>query len=185
MTRASSWAAIALALLAATGCSRGSTSSRPPIHLNPNMDSQPKVTAQSESTFFSSGAAMQPPVEGTVARGALRHSDLVRHGLLPNGDEAPSNPLAVDAALKERGRERYEIYCSPCHGSSGNGKGIVATRGAMPAANLLEERFRSAPDGRIYSAVQNGVGLMPSFAARIPVEDRWAIVAHVRELQSR
>ena len=167
------------------GCTRGSTSKNPPIHINPNMDRQPKLLAQAESTFFYDGATMRPPVEGTVARGELWEDHALYFGISDTGEPVTAIPLSVDQQLLARGQERYDIYCTPCHGARGNGQGIVATRGSLPAADLQLERIVQQVDGQIYQTISDGVGLMPSFKSRLPVADRWAIVAHVRALQNR
>ena len=186
MRRRAGLAACALAaLVVAVGCTRGSTSARPPIHTNPNMDSQPKVRPFDASPWFADGMAMRPPVEGTVARGELYADPVYLTGSTPDGTFAATIPVPVDPALLARGAERFGIYCEPCHGGRGNGKGPVAVRGGIPAANLVEDaRLLAMPPGQIYSAVRAGVGLMPAFS-RVPIEDRWAIVAHVEELQGR
>lgn len=163
---------------------RGRPSSRPPIHLNPNMDVQPRAEPQAASAFFYDGAAMRRPVEGTVARGELRDGGPYWTGLDANGFVA-SNPLPLDDALRERGRRRFEIYCAPCHDRNGNGKGILFERGKVPTPSFHSDRLRSAPDGYFFGVITNGFGLMPSYAYPIPVADRWAIVAHVRALQAR
>ncbi|MDH3254118.1 MAG: cytochrome c [Acidobacteriota bacterium] len=176
--------AILVLVVSALACTRGSTSRRPPIHPNPNMDRQPKLLAQAESTFFYDGAAMRQPVDGTVARGKLREDEALYLGT-EAGAPVSTAPVPTSETLLARGEERYEIYCTPCHGSRGNGKGIVATRGSIPAADLHLDRIVQLSDGQIFQTISNGVGLMPSLGARLPVEDRWAIVAHVRELQNR
>jgi len=170
-----------------TGCTRGSTSKRPPVHLNPNMDDQPKAQAQEASAFFADGAAMRRPVEGTVARGALIESQVGDPALATGRDAAgelvAASPLPVDQAVLARGAERYAIYCSPCHGATGDGQSMLRERAGVNTANLLQERLRAAGDGYLFDVVTHGFGLMPSYAYQIPVRDRWAIVAHVRELQ--
>ena len=92
-------------------------------------------------------------------------------------------PVESTPELLARGAERYEIYCTPCHRSSGDGQGILFKRGGVPTANLKDERFVAMTDGELFHAITAGVGLMPSYSYPIPVENRWAIVAHVRELQ--
>jgi len=167
-----------------TGCTRGSTSKRPPIHLNPNMDDQPKAQAQEASAFFADGAAMRRPVEGTVARGSLIEDPALATGRDAGGELVTASPLRVDHAVLARGAERYAIYCSPCHGATGDGQSMLRERAGVNTANLLQERLRAAGDGYLFDVVTNGFGLMPSYAYQIPVRDRWAIVAHVRELQA-
>lgn len=122
----------ALVVLVAGGCTRGSTSSRPPIHTNPNMDSQPKVRAFDASPWFADGMAMRPPVEGTVARGELNADPVYVTGASADGTFAAAIPLAVDAAVLARGAERFAIYCEPCHGGKGNGKGRWRCAAASP-----------------------------------------------------
>lgn len=184
--RALRFAALALALAAAGGC-RGCTSSRPPIHLNPNMDDQPKAIAQSASDFFADGAAMRRPVEGTVARGALAadQDPALWRGVDAAGEPLADSPVEVGEALLERGRERYGIYCAPCHGDNGKGRGVLFERAGVQSGDLVaDERIRGLSDGQLFGVITNGVGLMPGYAYQVPAPDRWAIVARVRELQA-
>ena len=173
-----------LLVLLVSGCWRGATSPRPPWHPNPNMDNQPKYRPQAASEFFYDGATMRQPVAGTVARGELREETAFYTGLDEAGQPVASNPVAVDAALIERGRERYAIYCAPCHHASGNGKGILFQRANIPTADLHEERLRQIPDGQMFDVVTNGLGLMAGYKYPIPPRDRWAIIAYVRQLQN-
>lgn len=170
-----------LALLAA-GC-RGWTSSKPPIHLNPNMDRQPKYRPQAESAFFYDGATMRAPVPGTVARGELREDPAFFEGKDATGKELLRSPVATTEALLARGAERYRISCQPCHDPQGDGKGILFQRASVPTASFHSEKLRAASDGRLFDVITNGQGLMPSYRWPIAPADRWAIVAHVRELQ--
>jgi mono/diheme cytochrome c family protein len=173
---------LAAALLAAGP--RGRPSSRPPIHLNPNMDVQRRVEPQSASAFFYDGASMRRPVEGTVARGALRDGGPLWTGFDAEGF-AKANPVALDDAVRERGRRRYEIYCAPCHDKNGDGKGILFERGKVPTPSFHIDRLRQVPDGYIFAVITNGFGMMPAYAYPIPATDRWAIIAHLRALQAR
>jgi mono/diheme cytochrome c family protein len=175
--------ALALAALAAGGCARGCTSSRPPIHLNPSMDDQPKVRPQTASTFFYDGASMRQPVPGTVAIGGLKEDAAFFTGKGADGQFVATIPMTADEALLERGRQRYVIYCQPCHDARGDGKGILFTRGNVPTATFHEEKVLKYPDGQIFDVITNGMGLMPAYRWPIPPSDRWAIIAHVRELQ--
>jgi hypothetical protein len=172
-----------VAILMLAGCARGCSSSRPPIHLNPNMDSQPKVTAQAESAFFYDGSAMPAPVAGTVARGELVDDTPYYTGKESEDIFVASIPLAIDEELLDRGEERFTIYCAPCHHLRGTGRGILYQKGNVPTPSYREQRLRDVPDGHIFNVITNGTGLMPSYRWPIPVEDRWAIVAHVRRLQ--
>lgn len=164
---------------------RGRTSSRPPRHVNPNMDLQPRVEAQSASAFFYDGKSMRPPVEGTIARGELVEAGPLTTGLDAVGDFVAANPLTLDEAVLERGRRRYDIYCATCHDTNGDGKGILFERGKVPTPSFHQDRLRTAPDGYVFGIITNGFGLMPSYAYPIPPADRWAIIAHLRVLQAR
>ena len=172
-----------LSVVVCSGCARGCTSSRPPIHLNPSMDDQPKVRAQSASTFFFNGASMREPVPGTVAIDGLKEDGPFYTGKGPDGQFIAANPVAVDAAVVARGHDRYRIYCQPCHDARGDGKGILFQRGNVPTASFHQEKILQYPDGRIFDTITNGFGLMSGYRWPIPPADRWAIVAYVRDLQ--
>jgi mono/diheme cytochrome c family protein len=177
-------AALALAsAIATTGCARGCTSSRPPIHLNPSMDDQPKVRTQTASDFFFNGASMREPVPGTIAIGGLPEDEAFHTGKGPDGQFIATIPMTVDDALLARGRERYTIYCQPCHDARGDGRGILFQRGNIPTTDYHNERILNYADGQIFDVITNGSGLMAGYRWPIPPADRWAIVAHVRELQ--
>jgi mono/diheme cytochrome c family protein len=169
--------------LALTGCARGCTSSRPPIHINPSMDRQPKVLPQSASQFFYNGASMQVPVAGTVAQGELRDDPAFYEGRTADGGFVATSPVPVNEELIERGHERYKIYCQPCHDARGFGKGILFQRASVPTASLHDEKIVNYPDGQIFDVITNGSGLMPAYRWPIPPRDRWAIIAWVRRLQ--
>jgi mono/diheme cytochrome c family protein len=176
--------ALALAAVVATaGCARGCTSSRPPIHINPSMDNQPKVLPQSASTFFFDGSSSRPPVPGTVAIGGLKEDTAFFTGKGADGQFVATIPHAVDDALLERGRQRYTIYCQPCHDQRGDGRGILFQRGNVPTATFHQEKILKYADGQIFDVITNGTGLMAGYRWPIPPADRWAIVAYVRELQ--
>lgn len=170
-------------VVALTGCARGCTSSRPPIHLNPSMDNQPKVRPQTASSFFYDGASMRPPVPGTVPVGGLREDAAFFEGKEADGQFVATIPVKVDEALLERGRERYGIYCQPCHDARGDGKGILFQRANVPTASLHQERILNYPDGQIFDVITNGTGLMAGYRWPIQPADRWAIVAYVRQLE--
>ena len=167
----------------AAGCVRGCTSSRPPIHLNPSMDDQPKVRAQAASSFFFDGASMREPVPGTVAIGGLKEDTAFFTGKGADGQFVTAIPHAVDDALLARGRERYAIYCQPCHDGRGEGRGILFQRGNVPTGNFHSDKILKYSDGQIFDVITNGVGLMAGYRWPIPPADRWAIVAYVREMQ--
>jgi mono/diheme cytochrome c family protein len=171
-------------VVALTGCARGCTSTRPPIHINPSMDDQPKVLPQTASTFFYDGSSMRPPVPGTVAIGGLRE-DATFTGKGADGKFVATIPVTVNEALVERGHQRYVIYCQPCHDARGDGKGILFQRGNIPTANLHQDRILKHPDGFMFDIITNGLGLMPAYRWPIPPADRWAIIAYVRELERK
>jgi mono/diheme cytochrome c family protein len=149
------------------------------------MDDQPKVQPQSASTFFYNGAAMREPVPGTIAIGGLKEDAAFFTGKNPDGSFVASIPRPIDAAGLERGRNRYTIYCQPCHDARGDGKGILFQRGNVPTATFHQEKIQKYPDGQIFDVITNGFGLMGSYRWAITPEDRWAIVAYVRELERR
>jgi hypothetical protein len=165
------------------GC-RGMTSTKPPIHPNPNMDTQAKYVAQRASDFFADGAAMRTPPEGTVARGQLREDVGYFTGRLADSSLVTAFPFAIDDAILKRGAERYVIFCAPCHGMGGDGKGnIMKYKYPIPPNNLLEQRIHDMSDGALFEVISNGIRNMPSYREQIPATDRWNIVAHIRELQ--
>ena len=176
----------ALILTSAVGvsaCARGCTSSRPPIHLNPSMDDQPKVLPQTASAFFYNGSAMREPIPGTIPIGGLKEDGAFFTGKGPDGQFVATIPVTVDDALLERGRQRYAIYCQPCHDARGDGKGILFQRANVPTATFHQEKIQKYPDGQIFDIMSNGQGLMPAYRWPIPPADRWAIIAHIRELE--
>ena len=145
-------------VVALAGCARGCTSSRPPIHLNPSMDDQPKVLPQTASTFFFDGASMRQPVPGTVAIGGLKEDAAFFTGKGADGQFVATIPVTVDEAVLERGRQRYVIYCQPCHDARGDGKGILFQRGNIPTATFHQEKILKYPDGQIFDIITNGAG---------------------------
>lgn len=177
-------------LLVGVAACQGQTFEDPPIHLNQNMDFQKRFEAQEYNGFYSNDRAMRKPVEGTVAQGELAIDDHLHRGMegdehvatLPSVDEH-GQPIELDEAFLERGRDRYEIFCTPCHGASGAGNGMVVQRGMLQPPALYEERLLGMNVGYFYDVITNGVRNMPPYAAQIPVRDRWAIAAYVRVLQ--
>ena len=147
------------------------------------MDLQEKYKAQSANQFFYDGMTMQQPVPGTIAQGQLPQASEIALGMDADGNFVAENPFPVDETLTARGEDRYGIFCMPCHRANGDGQGIMHQYGGVPTRSLHEERLLTMPDGELYNVITNGVGLMPSYAYPISVEDRWAIVAYVRELQ--
>ena len=174
---------LAALLTVVAGCFRERPSEKPPIHMVPDMDNQPKYKAQEENKFFEDGSAMRKPVPGTVARGELREDALYYTGIDESGDTVMTSSVPIDMQLLKRGRERYDIFCSPCHGRTGDGQGIMLSRGYVPPPTFHSDRLRDLPDGYIFDVLTNGVRNMPSYRQQIPVKDRWAIIAYLRALQ--
>ena len=174
---------VLISVIPLTGCARGCTSSSPPIHLNPSMDNQPKARPQSASLFFDDGATMRQPVPGTIAIGGLKEDTAFFTGKGADGQFVATIPVTSDEALLERGRQRYVIYCQPCHDARGDGKGILFQRGNVPTATFHQEKMLKYTDGQIFDIMSNGMGLMPAYRWPIPPADRWAIVAYIRGLQ--
>ena len=174
---------LGLLILFLTGC-QGTPKNKPPIHINPNMDNQPKYLPQAESDYFANGSTNQPWVEGTVARGHLNEDDVYFRGMDPvTGKPVAKNPVKLTAEGLQRGQERFNIYCSVCHGQVGNGKGIVVERGYMPPPDFHTDLIRNYPDGHIFDVITHGIRNMPAYGPQIPVEDRWLIVHYLRALQ--
>ncbi len=172
-----------IGLLALAGCFRGTPSEKTPIHMNPNMDEQPRYDVQSKSAFFADSATMRVPPAGTVARGFLREDDAIYNGTNPDGTPVRVNPMPITLQLLQRGQERFNIYCAPCHSRLGDGKGIITQRGLLPPPSFHEARLVDTTEGYIYSVISNGIRNMPPYRFQIPVEDRWAIIAYLRALQ--
>jgi mono/diheme cytochrome c family protein len=151
------------------------------------MYDQPKYKPLAASEFFSDRRASRPLVEGTVARGFLDSSGARRAGALPGapGPEATLSmlPVPLTRELLARGRERYEIFCTPCHDRTGGGEGMVVRRGYRPPPSLHVDRLRDAPVGHFYDVMTRGLGAMPDYAQQIAPDDRWAIAAYVKALQ--
>jgi len=147
-----------------------------------DMHDQPKYIPLRESTFFTDTRSARPVVAGTVARGQLREDTLLYTGKV-NGADATTFPFAVDEKVMARGRERYDIYCAPCHGRTGAGDGMIVRRGFRVPPTLHQDRLRDSPVGHFFDVITNGFGAMPDYATQIKAEDRWAIIAYVRALQ--
>ena len=147
-----------------------------------DMHDQPKFTAYKPSDFFADRRSARPLVEGTIAQGHLNEDELLYTGRVA-GQPATVFPFAIDDAAMRRGRERYDIFCSPCHGLTGEGDGMVVQRGYRRPPSFHIDRLRQAAPGHVYDVITNGFGAMPDYAAQIPVRDRWAIAAYMRALQ--
>jgi mono/diheme cytochrome c family protein len=176
-----------------------------------DMQDQPKVKPLRGATFFADGLGSRQPIAGTIARGNLRadnpefytgkksgaatatatpaqqqtaggaQNNAQQQNTFP--DDVVDFPLPVTRDVVERGHSRFNIFCSACHGMTGNGDGMIVRRGFRRAASFNDDRLRQAPVGHFFDAITNGWGAMPSYAAQIPVQDRWAIIAYVRALQ--
>ncbi len=187
-----SWSSLSLVPLALIARARVATSAQPRIHLVPDMDNQPQVQAPGSATRCSPTAARcGRRCDGTVARGELRRRRTIYRGIAGDGwvDDVPG--AGDDGACSRGGRERFDIFCAPCHGLAGAGDGMVAQRadaaagGHLDAAVLAPHRPgpRRGPTGHLFNTITNGIRNMPAYGPQIPVEDRWAIVAYVRALQ--
>lgn len=173
---------------------------KPRINLIPDMDYQPRYLPQTANPLFADGRAMRPPVEGTVARGELMEDDHYHRGRV-DGDWAAAIPAEALAAtgsatwaeLVARGRDRFDIYCAPCHGQSGDGQGMVAIRGARlqeqglavwtPPSSLHTDVVRERANGHLFNTITNGIRNMPAYGTQVDTADRWAIVSYIRALQ--
>jgi mono/diheme cytochrome c family protein len=174
---------------------------QPRIHIVQDMDNQPKYKPQSASPVFADGRAMRPAVTGTVAQGHLSEDDHYYRGFSSKRskdgetwevkyfDGFPER-IEVDEALIRRGKERFNIYCTPCHGYDGAGNGIVNQRALeleeprwVPPTSLHTDTVRNRPNGHLFNTITNGIRNMPGYGGQIPVGDRWAVVAYIRALQ--
>jgi hypothetical protein len=146
------------------------------------MHDQPRLKPYARSDFFADERASRQPVPGTIARGQLREDGLLFTGKL-DGKPAFEMPFPLALDVLQRGQERYLIYCTPCHGQTGRGDGIVVRRGFRKAASFHDDRMRGEPVGYFFDVMTNGFGAMSDYSAQIPVRDRWAIAAYVKTLQ--
>ena len=163
---------------------RGEISRRPPIELFPDMDRQPKLRPQDANAFFSSGQSSQLPVAGTVARGTAYEETPVNNGRIPGTTNfVELLPVPVTEVLMQRGRERFNINCLPCHGVAGDGKGITSKYGMVGAVSFHDERLIKMPDGELFNTITYGKNNMGAYGANVVPADRWAIIAYVRALQ--
>jgi hypothetical protein len=158
---------VAASVFLATGCD----------HLRQDMATQPKNKPLSPSAFFPDGRSERPLVENTVARGSIADDDL----FVPK--DSNRFPIPVNLELLERGQNRYNIFCAPCHGLQGDGNGMVAMRGMKHPPSYHQDRLRQVPNGYLYDVITSGFGQMLDYSAQIPPRDRWAIIAYIRALQ--
>lgn len=175
-----------------------------------DMQDQPKMKPYRGTAFFQNGMSSRPPVPGTVARGDLRadtefftgkksgtqagtsvpagqqaapSAANASQGIAAYPDDVEEFPIPITYDVVKRGKERYDIFCSACHGMTGNGDGMIVRRGFRRAATFHSDGLRQAPVGHYFDAITNGWGAMPPYAAQVPARDRWAIVAYIRALQ--
>lgn len=163
------WLGVAAALLASTACRQ-------------DMHNQPRYKPFAATNFFGDGRSERPTIEDTVARGQL-HLDEARYTGKQNGKDIDFFPIQITRADLARGQERFNIYCSPCHGRLGDGRGMVVLRGLRQPPNYHDPRLISAPVGHFFDVMTNGFGAMYSYASRVSVDDRWRIAAYIRALQ--
>jgi mono/diheme cytochrome c family protein len=193
-------ASTALLATALAGC-RGEVSEDPPIMPERNMYDTERYNPESYSQFFDDHRTMRTPVEGTVARDRYEDDPEVATGLLADKSgyvmTVPTQVVMRQGSLKnllDRGQERFGIYCAPCHGRTGDGKGMVVckrdkvtdpceSRGFAPLPSYEDPRLRQMPDGQLFATITHGVRTMPAYGPQIPVGDRWAIVSYVRALE--
>jgi len=176
-SRAGEFAAVlGLVLLSLTGC-------------RSEMYEQPRFEPLEPSSFFADGSSARPLVAGTVPRDDPRGAppdgvpDEVFYTGWSHGKLAESVPFSVDRPFLERGQERFRIYCTPCHGELGDGRGMIVRRGFNPPPPYASEELRKQPIGHFFDVMTRGFGTMYSYASRIPPRDRWAIAAYIRVLQ--
>jgi len=147
-----------------------------------DMHNQPKFIPLRENSFYLDGRSARPLLEGTIARGQLEDDPLLYTGKV-DGKEADQFPFVIGGQDLARGRERYNIYCSPCHSQLGDGNGMIVQRGFKRPPSYFDPRLLKAPVGHFFNVMTNGWGAMGDYSAQIPVADRWRIAAYVRALQ--
>jgi mono/diheme cytochrome c family protein len=179
----------ALAVLAVAGLRLdhgGSPSRKPPIELFPDMDRQPKLRPQTSTSFvgWEDGLSSRPFVAGTVARGSHYEENEFTTGRQPGTTNFVAVlPVRLTETLMQRGRHEFNIYCAPCHGQQGDGKGVTSKLGMAAVANLHDARIVNLADGDLFNTITHGKNLMGGYAANIDIEDRWAVIAYLRALQ--
>lgn len=147
-----------------------------------DMHDQPKYTPLRSTPFFGDVRSARPLIAGTVAQGQLHEDPFLETGKIGNAD-ATVFPFPVDAAVMARGRERFEIFCTPCHGRTGTGDGMIVQRGYRRPPTYHDDRLRNAPIGHFVDVIANGFGAMPDYSDQVGARDRWAIAAYIRALQ--
>lgn len=161
--------AVLIAALALAGCRQ-------------DMHDTPRFEPLEANPFFANDSASRMLVANTVPRGLLREDTHLNEGKI-DGKLATTFPMPITAAVMARGQERFNVFCSPCHGRTGSGNGMVVQRGFRAPPSYHEDRLRNAPVGYFFDVMTNGFGAMQDYSAQIPVPDRWAIAAYIRALQ--
>ncbi len=172
---------------------RGLRSTQPPVEVFPDMDRQARYKPQAASKFFADGRADRPQVAGTVPRGRaetgeadatfLRADDRRFLGKNSDGSFATAFPVEVNATLIARGRDRYAIYCAPCHGALGDGQGVTKRYGMVATPTFHDDRLRTMAHGEIFNTITNGKNTMMPYGDKLTPDERWAVIAYVRALQ--
>jgi mono/diheme cytochrome c family protein len=160
---------IVVVLLTSTGCRQ-------------DMHDAPRVEAYEATDGFADGRGNRTLVEGTVARGWLNDDELLTTGKV-DGVVSEQFPFAVTREVIERGQQRYNAYCTPCHGKTGMGNGMIVQRGLKAPPSFHDDRLRNSPAGYYFDVMTNGFGVMQDYRAQVDVKDRWAITAYIRALQ--
>jgi len=160
---------LAFSLIALSGCRQ-------------KMSNQPKYDPLEPSAFFQDGMSARPRIAGTVARGELSTNPFFDTGKV-NGAIADGYPMAITIDVINRGHQRYDIYCSECHGRTGDGNGMIPARGYRRPPSFHTATLRTATTGHFFDVMTNGFGAMPPYKSMVPPADRWAIVAYIRALQ--
>jgi hypothetical protein len=160
---------VAVASLALAGCRQ-------------DMHDAPRYEPLEASTFFANGQSERQPVVNTVARGQLREDRHLDEGIV-DGKPAETFPMPITDEVMRRGQERFNVFCSPCHGRTGEGNGMIVQRGFRKPPSYHEDRLRNAPVGYFFDVMSHGFGAMQDYSAQVPVADRWAIAAYIRALQ--
>jgi mono/diheme cytochrome c family protein len=183
----------AVVLLVSVMGFRGMRSTQPPIEVFPDMDRQARYKPQAESKFFADGRADRPRVAGTVPRGRdvmgaaddtyLRADDARFQGKAGDGSFVAVMPVEISETMIRHGRDRYMIYCAPCHGALGDGNGITKQYGMVATPTFHEDRLRQMPHGEIFNTITHGKNTMMPYADKLAPDERWAVVAYMRALQ--
>lgn len=168
----------------------GNPSRKPPIELIPDMDRQPKLRPQTDTAFvgWADGLSSRKLVEGTVARGSAYEDNEFNTGQHPDRPPGSTNwvevaPVKFTESLMHQGQQKFNVYCAPCHGQQGDGKGVTSKLGMAVVANLHDARIVALADGEIFNTITQGKNLMGPYGANIDIADRWAVVAYMRALQ--